>query len=89
MRLLPSCSPARPLRRRAWLGVVVVGIVAGAGVARAAPPAVNLALQWRLVPWPPAPQPAAVPPGTVTMGTANATATSPPPGSVITRTVPV
>lgn len=88
MRLPPSRSPTHPLRRRACLGVVAWAGLALAGVARAALPAVNLALHWRLVPWPPAAQPAAVPPGTVTVGTTNANATSPPPGSVTTRTVP-
>jgi hypothetical protein len=61
-----------------------MGLVVTGG-AQAAPPAINLRLQWRLVPWPPAPVTQAQP-GSVTHGTS--TSALPPPGSTTTRTAP-
>lgn len=72
--------------RRACLLALAGGLLAPG--LRAAAPAVNLALQWRLVPWPPAPVPATAP-GTVTIGTTGtAGGGSPPPGTRTTRTAP-
>lgn len=68
----------QPFTRRACLA----GLLGALGQARAAPPAVNFRLQWRLVPWPPAPLTQA-PPGSVTIGTGAAAA-----HGVTTRTTP-
>lgn len=72
-----------PPPRRAWL-LAASAWLAAPGL-RAAPPASNFSLEWRLVPWPPAPMPV-VTPGTVTVGTAGTTGT--PPGTLTTRTAP-
>lgn len=82
--MIEALSKPPILPRRGWLVATAAWLAAPAPWAAA--PAVNLALQWRLVPWPPAPMPVATP-GTVTVGTAGAAgAGMPPPGTRTTRT---
>ncbi len=78
-------APSTPPRRTCLLALA--GVLLAPGL-RAAAPVVNLALQWRLVPWPPAPVPVATP-GSVTIGTTGAPGVgAPPAGTRTTRTVP-
>ncbi len=96
MAVLPWALPMdlRPPPESASRRRLLQALAAGVLAAPAAPsalaaelPSVNLALEWRLVPWPPAPVPA-WPAGTVTVGTAGAPATAPAAGSVTVQTAP-
>jgi hypothetical protein len=87
--LTASTSASNSTSRRRLLQALAAGVWVAASApptVAAEPPAANLALEWRLVPWPPAPVPA-LPAGTVTVGTAGA-ATAAPAGSVTVQTTP-